>query len=250
VFSTSLQTLSGSSQTTVVALASTVLSLYSKLVIVTGSYKLVKVRQVHSLTHNKSTIVDIPSGILYKQDRLQVMTTGIRAHCPYVSRLLFAFQSVRDRPCTTFVIFVSGRPLRLDENENETASFVLVFVQHIDFPILTAPKNQLNTTPFMFFWVFLPKPTKLPPQFVFFWSGKPKRTKRSRGYQMDKQTAKQRKTDDALGTSLGTTHLVIPWSITSLFYYTIPLVLYHGKRDLLGHQGLCRPTTPHCRLLR
>ena len=48
----------------------------------------------------------------------------------------------------------------------------------------------------MFFWVFLPKPTKLPPQFVFFWNGKPKRTKLSRGYQMDKQTAKQRKTDE------------------------------------------------------
>jgi len=41
VFSTSLQTLSGSSQT-VVALALTVLSLHSKLVIVTGSDKLVK----------------------------------------------------------------------------------------------------------------------------------------------------------------------------------------------------------------
>ena len=64
-----------------------ILSLHSKLVIVTGSEKLVNVRQVHSLTHNKSKTVDIPSDILYKQDRLQVMTTGIRTRCPYISRL-------------------------------------------------------------------------------------------------------------------------------------------------------------------
>ena len=84
----------------------------------------------------------------------------------------------------------SGRPLRLDENENETA----VWFSFFDFTILiTASKNQLNVTPFMFFWVFLPKPTKLPPRF---WSKKPKRTKRSKGYQMDKKTIKQRKTDE------------------------------------------------------
>ena len=83
-----------------------------------------------------------------------------------------------------------GQPLRLDENENETA----VWFSFFDFTILiTASKNQLNVTPFTFFSVFLPKPTKLPPRF---WSKKPKRTKRSKGYQMDKKTIKQRKTDE------------------------------------------------------
>ena len=39
----------------------------------------VKIRQVHSLTHYKSTIVDIPSGILYKQDRLHTSYDYTRA---------------------------------------------------------------------------------------------------------------------------------------------------------------------------
>jgi hypothetical protein len=70
------------------------------------------------------------------------------------------------RPCGHLApaLPMSGRPLWLDKNANETT--VCFFV--LRFP---KPKNQLNVTPFMFFWVFLPKPTKLPPQFVCFWSG-------------------------------------------------------------------------------
>ena len=56
----------------------------------------VKVRQVHSLTHNKSKTVDIPSGILYKQDRLQVMTTDTTFARIY-ARIFHGHQSVQSR---------------------------------------------------------------------------------------------------------------------------------------------------------
>jgi len=83
-----------------VALAPTVLSLHSKLV----TDKLLNVRQVHSLTHNKSTIVDVPSGILYKQDRLQVMAIGRATDILSVRLRTTVHRPVWacDRPCTTF----------------------------------------------------------------------------------------------------------------------------------------------------